>query len=124
MSKYLKEYQQIGNCILNLDLIIKDWSNKFSISTYTGAETIHTLVINSRRKGEYELKVKISKEDAEYLINKLELKHCKSPVFNSGGTYHTQKFIDTELSRYHKLLQEKTQEIDLLQRIIETYQNA
>lgn len=124
MSKYLKQYHKIGNCTLYLDKIIKDWNNKFSISTHTRAETIHTLVINSRRKGEYELKVKISKEDAEYLINKLDLKHCKSPVFNSGGTYHTQKFIDTELTRYHKLLHEKTQEIDLLQRIIENYENS
>ena len=51
MSKYIKEFQETGTSIINIDLVCKDWNDRFSIYTWINEnEEIYQIVVNGKRK--------------------------------------------------------------------------
>ena len=92
MSKYILEFKETGAVSVNTALIIKKWSEGFSISTwvnYDTGEMEYTLYVEKPITSKDRCKARISKVDAELIISTLGLKHIKSTLFNSGGIYYS-----------------------------------
>lgn len=88
MSKYITEFQQTGVSTVNVDLICKDWNERFVISTWINdKEEMYTFIIHGKRKSTLLCKTQISKEQAMEIISKLALIHVKDNTFRSGGAY-------------------------------------
>lgn len=124
MSKYIKEFQETGTSIINIDLFCKDWNDRFSIYTWINEnEEIYQIVVNGKRKNTILCKTKISKEQANEVIKKLNLVYIKDSIFKSAGAYHTKEFIKSEFDRLSKMKQEKEQELIHLRHILYNYEN-
>lgn len=77
------EFVDVGECGVNLSLAIKKWT---LLCRIVKSKDEYTLV-EYTPKGKRKLKVRISKENANYLITKLGLKYVPSDVFRNSGTY-------------------------------------
>lgn len=120
MSKYLIDFQETGVSTLNVDLVCKDWNDKFSISTWINdKDETYTLNVTKRKKSF--LKTQISKETANEIISKLGLISLKSPFFNSGGSYHSETFIKSEIKRLEIMEKEKEEELSAVKNTLYKY---
>lgn len=125
MSKYIKEFQQTGNSTVNVDLICKEWNDRFTISTWINdKEEKYTFVVNGKRKNTRLCKTQISKEQATEIVSKLALIHVKDNVFTSAGAYHSEKFIKSEVERITKIKQEKEQELSFIRQTLYMYERC
>jgi hypothetical protein len=125
MSKYITEFKQTGISIVNVDLICKDWNDRFTISTWINdKEEKYTFVVNGKRKNTRLCKTQISKEQANEIVSKLALIHVKDNTFRSGGAYHSKNFIKSEVERITKIKQEKEQELSFIGRILYMYERC
>ena len=77
------EFVDVGECGVNLPLAIKKWT---LLCRIVKSKDEYTLV-EYTPKGKRKLKVRISKENANYLITELGLKYVSSDVFCNSGTY-------------------------------------
>lgn len=122
MSKYVSDFQKTGISTLNVDLVCKDWDDRFSICTWINdTDEKYTFVINSKRKNKSLCKVQISKEQTFAVANRLNLIHVKDSIFRSAGAFHTESFIKSEVERITKIKQEKEQEIASINKILYDY---
>ena len=125
MSKYIKDFQQTGISTINVHLVCKDWNDRFSICTWINDdEEQYTFVVNGKRKNTILCKTKISKEQALIVANKLNLIHKKNHTFKSAGSYHTEIFIKSEIERIVKIKQEKESELDVISKILYSYERC
>jgi hypothetical protein len=125
MSKYIKNFQQTGNSTLNVDLVCKDWNDRFSIYTWINDdEEKYTFIVNGKRKNTRLCKTEISKEQALLVVNKLNLIHKKDHTFRSAGSYHTESSIKSEIERISKIKQEKDFELDLISKMMYSYERC
>lgn len=88
MSKYITEFQQTGNSTVNVDLICKDWNDRFTISTWINdKEEKYTFVVNGKRKNTRLCKIQISKEQVNEIIT--ELSELREETHNIMKYYST-----------------------------------
>lgn len=125
MSKYIKDFQQTGISALNVDLVCKDWNDRFSIYTWINDnEEKYTFIVNGKRKNTRLCKTEISKEQALLVVNKLNLIHRKDHTFRSAGSYHTESFIKSEIECISKIKQEKEFELDVISKMLYSYERC
>ena len=125
MSKYISEFQQTGNSTVNVDLICKDWNDRFSICTWINDnEEKYTFVVNGKRKNTTLCKTQISKEQAMYIVSKLNLIHVKASIPRSAGAYHSKEFIKSECERIRKIEEEKEIELTHIRHTRYEYEQA
>jgi len=125
MSKYITEFQETGNSTVNIELICKDWKDRFSICTWINDnEEKYTFVVNGKRKNTRLCKTKISKEQATMIIHRLNLVHVKAGIPRSAGAYHSKEFVKSECERIRKIEEEKEQELTHIRHIRYEYEMA
>lgn len=73
----------VGECEIDREMVVKKWTLLHRISRWHDEYTL----LGCTPTGERELKVAISQDDAEYLINTLRLRCVKSEIFNYAWTY-------------------------------------
>lgn len=117
MSKYISKFNETGNSVADIELVCKDWSNKFSINLWKDEFDVdrYTLIIKD------ELKTLISKEQALELIDKLNLIKLESAILKSSASFHTSKFILSEYCRLNKIKAKKVKELALINRVLDSY---
>lgn len=121
--RYIKDFQKSGISTLNVDLVCKDWNDRFSICTWINdTDEKYTFVINSKRKNMRLCKVQISKEQAFAVADRLRLIHVKDSTFRSAGAFHTESFIKSEVERINKIKQEKDEELACIRRTLYNYE--
>lgn len=125
MSKYITEFNLIGNSIINVDLVCKDWNDRFFISSWINDnEEKYTFIANGKRKNHQLCKTQISKEQAFQVANKLNLIHVKNTTFRSAGSFHTQSFIKSEIERIRKIKREKQYELDEISTVLFQFERS
>lgn len=114
-SKHIKEFNNTGICVLDLDYVCKTWKDKFLITTWKVDHntTKYQFIIQAR--GKAGTKAEISPAQAQEIIDRLELVHVENAVFKSGGSYHTREFIKAERKRFIELKEQKLNEIDVIE---------
>jgi len=83
----IKMFSPTGICLIDEPAVIKKWNNNFVISQW---KEEYTLIHHNSKATNFtksDLKVKISKEQATTLIEKLNLYENKSQIFRSGTTW-------------------------------------
>jgi hypothetical protein len=110
MENLIQEFNQIGDSILNIEEVIKNWNNSFSISGWVNEnEEKYRLIVHSDISQEQpDIKTKISKEQAFELINKLNLIKASSSTFRSGCSWHKKDYYHFEINRLNDLIKEKS----------------
>ena len=118
-KKLITEYNMTGICPVNVDLVVKAWTDKYFISQHHNEFRL----IRQYHK-ESCGKVTISKEQAEEIINKLGLYPIQSSLFRFGITYRSEENILSEIDRLNKILEEKRFELNSLYGIMGEFENA
>lgn len=125
MSKYIKEFNQTGISIINIDLVCKNWNDRFNIVTWvTDVEEIYTFVIYAKRNDRILCKTDISKEQALELAKKLNLIFVKDILFKNSGFFHTENFIKNEIERFTKMKHEKEGELNFIHNMLYNYERC
>lgn len=119
MKKFIINFQETGICEVNVSKLVKDWSNKFSISQFNDK---YTLV--KQGKGERHAKVEISEAQALEIIKEAKLLKIQSSLFKSGKTYKSKGNILSEISRLSSIIEEKSSEVTVLEEVLSEYVNA
>lgn len=110
-NKYLIEFNQTGISTVNVDLIAKDWSDKFVISQYSPPDKKPDIFRIHITKRNNNLKTLISKEQALEIINKCKLVEIKSSMFASGKAFYNMSYVE---SAYNKFIKRETELLDEL----------
>lgn len=123
MSKYITEFNQTGITSININLVCKDWNDKFVICTWINDnEEKYTFVVNGKRKNTRLCKTQISKEQTFEIVDRLNLIHVKDTTFRSAGAYRSESFIKLEVERIGKIKQEKEVDISIISKILSQYE--
>jgi hypothetical protein len=123
MSKYITSFQQTGHSILDVELVCKDWNERFLICTWINEnEEDYTFVVKGKRKNS--CKTRISKEQATEIVLRLKLVHVKDSLLRSAGTYRTIDFIKSELERITEIKQEKEKELAVINDVLLMYRRC
>lgn len=123
INKHVKEFNKTGCSLLNIDLVCKNWNDRFTIYTWINDDKKdYTFVINSKVKDKVLVKTKILESEALIIANRLKLIHVKDVTFSSAGSFRTEKFIISEISRLETLNQEKRYELDMISKMIYMYE--
>ena len=83
MKTAITNFVDVGECDIDLSLVIKKWTLLCRIIRYKDEYTL----VEYTLKGKSKLKIKISEENANYLIKKLDLTYVSSNLFSNSGTY-------------------------------------
>jgi hypothetical protein len=85
MSKFIKEFRDTGPVVLNLEMVIRKWNRLWYISQWK--DEFRLVKFKQKNSPNTTLKVTISKEQTDTLIDILGLEKTQSEVFNSGGSW-------------------------------------
>ncbi len=121
MEKFITEFKQVGICKVNIDKLIKVWTNKFMISQY---QDEYTLVRYRNYTSPICTKFRISKEQAQQIILELRLPCIQSSIFKSGKSYRTRDFIMSEALRLEKIKEERSKELFIIDEAIREFRTA
>ena len=125
MSKYITDFQKTGISTINVDLVCKDWNDRFLISTWVNNdEEKYTFIVNGKRKNKVLCKTQISKEQAFVIINRLKLIHVEDSLFRSGGSFRSESFIHSEIERITKIKHQKEQELSIISKMLYQYERC
>jgi hypothetical protein len=125
MSKYITDFQQTGISTINVDLVCKDWNDRFSICTWINDdEEKYTFIVNGKRKNTRLCKTQISKEQAFAVADRLKLIHVKDTTFRSAGAFHSESFIKSEVERITKIKQDKEKELAIISKMLYQYERC
>lgn len=125
MSKYIIDFEQIGESTVNVDLICKDWNERFVIRTWINDnEERYTFIIKGKRKNTTLCKTQISKKQAMEVVDKLDLIHVKDGISKSRGNYHSIKFIKSEVERMTKMKQNMEQDLSFISQALYMYERC
>lgn len=78
MTKYVKNFKDVGECRIVINEVVKDWDDKWFLSQWDKDFTICNSI---------GLKVKINKKQAIELIIELDLMPEKSRIFKRARTW-------------------------------------
>ena len=109
MKNLITEFNQVGICKIDVEKVVKAWTDKFLISQY---HEEFALIKQGRQKNY--TKVAISKEQAEILIDKLKLLPIQSGLFRHVKNYRTESGINSERDSDIKMITDKSLEIEAL----------
>ena len=87
MNNIIIEFNETGLCLIDIDKVVKGWTEKCSISRWHNEYKL----IRIKYKKVVALKVNISEKQAKELINKLGLVEIKSATFTNGSTYRLRE---------------------------------
>ena len=125
MSKYITDFHQTVKSTINVDLVCKNWDDRFSICTWINDdEEKYTFIVNGKRKNTRLCKTQISKEQAFAVADKLKLIHVKDTTFRSAGSFHSESFIKSEVERIAKIKQEKENELSIISKMLYQYERC
>lgn len=125
MKKYITEFTISGPSVVNIDLICKDWNDRFLISTWIGNNgTEYTFIINGKAKNRILYKTKISEYQSLVIANRLSLIHVKSTIFKSAGIFRTESFIKSEIERIKKIKREKELDLNVIEKALFEYERC
>lgn len=125
MSKYITDFKQTGNSTINVDLVCKDWNDRFSIWTWINDdEEKYTFIVNGKRKNTRLCKTQISKEQTFAVVDRLKLIHVKDTTIRSAGAFHSESYIKSEVERIAKIKQEKENELSIISKILYQYERC
>lgn len=119
MKELIIAFNQIEVCTVDVEKVVKAWTNKFSISKYH--EEYKLVKQLNVRKHE---KINISKLQAQEIIDKLGLLPIKSTLLNFAMTYRSKSNIISERDRIRGILAQKEKEIKKLQEVLNEYNFA
>lgn len=95
MKKYIKEYNQEGHVIINIQKVIKDWNDNFYICFIPSIiPDGYKLII----KGKKENSISMTKQQSLELIEKLNLLEIS---FNVHGIFKTKQAIENDLKNLY-----------------------
>lgn len=77
------EYKEIGECKVIHSIALKKWNLLCRVTRFNDKYRL----IEYTPKGKCKLKVTISKEDAEWLIEALHLRYIKNELYKNSYTY-------------------------------------
>lgn len=119
MEKFITKFQTTGLCEVNVDKLVKAWTDKFAISQYHEAYTLLRYY-----RGPNFTKVQISKEQADELISRVGLLKIQSSFFRYGITYRTKSHVLLEIARFGAIVSEKEKELEVLKEALDEYKDA
>jgi hypothetical protein len=119
MAKYIKEFNSVGVCILDVGLLCKVWSKNYSITSWGIGENRQYTFYNGRR-----IKIRISKEQTEEIIKRLNLLETKDITLNSLKVFHNLEYIDSQLEKMLNKREEILRQYNFVNDVIVSYQNA
>ena len=125
MSKYIKEFKEIGESVVNVDLICKDWNDRFFISTWINdREETYRFIVQGKRRYNTICKTTISKDQALIIANRLSLIHVKDPMFRSAGVFYSKSFIESEILRITEILSNKKREVSVIEKELDRFKSS
>lgn len=83
MRKAIEKFVTTGECQINRKLAVKQWTLLCRIIKHKN----EYMLIECSPKAKIKLRIEISKDDAEFLINELNLKFVPHETFKKCGTY-------------------------------------
>ncbi len=100
LDDVVTDFQSTGNCGFDIDLVVKKWNHTWFISQWSNEYTLCKFT----RMGTpcMRFKFRISDEDANELIERLNLSREQSGVFRSGGTWRQEDVYYAKLKEYNK----------------------
>ena len=116
VNNYILEFNDTGNCTLNVPLVCKNWNSKFFIHKTRGDKYIFEKV--GKPDG---CRCDIWKDQADEIIGQLGLIFVEDSFFKKAGEYQDVKTAQTELNRLTKLYNDKVNELKVLDDVIQTY---
>lgn len=119
MKNIITQFNETGNCTIDVAKVAKVWTDKFSIYKY---HEEYRLIKQGRWHNL--VKVTISKEQAEMLIDKLKLLPIQSTILRHVKTYRTESYIIAEMERIHKIKIEKQSELSIINSVIDELKSA
>jgi quinol monooxygenase YgiN len=87
MENLVKKFKDVGECEVDIEKILQKWDKSFFISQWKDEYTLAHHNRNSDHFSRTDLKVRISKIQADEIIIKLNLTPHQSEVFRSGVTW-------------------------------------
>lgn len=87
MDKVIKIFQPTGPCEIDIEELKSVWDKSWRISKWQDEYTLLHYNRNSENFTRIDFKVTISKEQANEIIQILELVEVKSDAFTSGSTF-------------------------------------
>lgn len=123
ISKYIAEFNATGICVLNEDYVCKNWSNDFALlwSNIQGNEYFAFCIFSNKTAL---LKVRISKEQARRVVERMNLLFIQDTLLRNAGNYRTREFIESEEKRMSEIIAERQNEIAVLKSAESALYNA
>jgi len=119
MQKYLLTENLTGINTINIEKVVQDWNNKFTILQYHDEYTF--VIYGSKKK---HTKTDISKQQALEVINELGLLRVRNGFLKNASSYKSKEFIKSEIERLQMLLNEKEAEIQVLSQSVLLYEDS
>lgn len=126
MKGIVTEFNMIGESVVDVKAVCKKWNNKFGISIYSSISNDslkYTLLVKGRGQG-YRVKTQISEAQALEIKEKLSLVTVKDSFFRRASLLVTQNFVDSEVERFKKILEDKQREYRVISDTLISYENA
>jgi len=83
MSEFIKTFNKVGICEVNVDVVCKKWNKYSFISVWNDEYTFRT----SRTKYKDCVKCRISKEQADEIIKRKKLVHIRSSIYSGVSVW-------------------------------------
>jgi hypothetical protein len=126
MKGIVTEFNMTGESVVDVKAVCKKWNNKFGISIYASISDDslkYTLLVKGRGQG-YNVKTQISEAQALEIKEKLSLVTVKDSFFKRASLLVKQDFVDSEVERFKKILEDKQREYRSISDTLISYENA
>lgn len=102
---FIIEFNQIGECKINVDLVVEKWADNFEIFGYDSDEKVkYTFIVpENKKEGKLGTKCQIPENQAKEIISKLSLIRYDDIIFRRAFSYRNRQFYLTEIVRLRKL---------------------
>lgn len=111
LDNIVTDFQLTGICIVDVDMVVKKWTDKLSIMQHENDYTLYKPLKNG-------IKVKISEEQAKEIIKRLKLVEIQDSFFRLAKSYKTRSFVDKEIRRLHDLSIQKKNELRIISDVL------
>lgn len=102
MSEIIKQFNNTGPCIIDIDVLAEKWDHRFLLSQWQ--EQFKLVQYLRRGSAATKIKCAISIEQAKEIIDTLKLEQEKSGIFTSGSTWRKVGQSEFDMQRKPKFL--------------------